>query len=830
MASFQVILVFLMASFQVIFEKIFDYTIGAVFEKIFDYTIGHRKRIQGIGTTIFTKGYEDFESRKSIFEGVMKALKDENIRAIGVYGMGGTGKTKLVGKVAAQAKEEKLFEEVVTIVVSQTPDLEKIQEDIGKKLVLSFQEKDDDSRKAELLRERLKKEKKVLIIIDDIWKKVDLKARGISFGDDQKGCKILMTSRSRDVLDRDMDAEVIFPIGVLLENEATDFFRKVVGDLVETSEFQSIVVAVIRECGGLPIALTAVAHALKRETDREVWTDALQQLRMANPMHIEGMHDKVYPSIKLSYDVLNKEAQSLFLFCSTFQEDVDIPIELLWRLLVGLDFFQDVFTMEQVRNRVYTLVKRLKACCLLLEGEESGTVKMHDVIRDVSIYIADKDKQMLTIRSSNNLKRLMNSQVLEDSILMALYDFDSSELPQRLECPKVEWIILERQKDALQIPNTFFEGVKKLKVLVLSRIRLTKLPSLNSFHDNLQALHLIDCELEDIAMIGELKSLKVLNLSGSKIRQLPKEIEQLTDLKLLDLTGCSGLKVIPSNVLSNLKRLEELYMKESFDEWEIEEQGMERSNARISDLDHLSHLTTLQIKIPNVKILSKLLFLENLERYEILIGNNLSWDCGSEYELEILRKLKLCLDRSFQLEGGIKKILKSCECLYLGEMEGVDCILYEDFPKLKYLNIKGNAEIQYIISWTGVQRVAFPLLESISLKYLIKLEKICHGQLAEGSFGKLGKLKVFGCHSLKFMFSSSVVGSLLKLQEIYIRGCNGMSAIVAKEREEEIEINDITTNTMEFPQLRCLCIQNVPNLMGFYSGVDSHSFFNEKVR
>ena len=351
--------------------------------------------------------------------------------------------------------------------------------------------------------------------------------------------------------------------------------------------------------------------------------------------------------------------------------------------------------------------------------------------------------------------------------------------------------------------------------------------------DNLQALHLIRCKLEDIAMIGELKNLKVLNLTGSMIRQLPKEIEQLTDLKLLDLTDCSRLRVIPPNVLSNLKKLEELYMKGSFDEWEIEEQSMERRNARISDLDHLSHLTTLQIKIPNVKILSKFLFLEKLERYEILIGNDWDWDWDdeSEYKPEIFRKLKLCLDRSFQLEVGIKKILKSCECLYLGEMEGVDCIPDEDFPKLlKYLEIKENAELQYIISWTGFPRVAFPLLESISLGGLIKLEKICHGQLAEGSFGNLRKLKVRSCHSLRFMFSSSVVGYFSKLQEIDIHDCDGMSAIVAKESEEEIEINDITTNTMEFPQLRCICIDNLSSLMGFYSGVDSHLLFNEKVR
>jgi hypothetical protein len=90
---------------------------------------------------------------------------------------------------------------------------------------------------------------------------------------------------------------------------------------------------------------------------------------------------------------------------------------------------------------------------------------------------------------------------------------------------------------------------------------------------------------------------------------------------------------------------------------------------------------------------------------------------------------------------------------------------------------------------------------------MIKLEKICHGQLAEGSFGNLRKLEVCGCDSLRFMFSSSVVGYFSKLQEIDIRDCTGMSAIVAKESEEEIEINDITTNTMEFPQLRCIRIQ-----------------------
>ncbi|GMY20660.1 putative disease resistance protein [Fagus crenata] len=126
----------------------------------------------------------------------MKALKDDNIHAIGVCGMGGLGKTMLVGKVATQAMEEKLFETVVTVVVSQTPNLKQIQEYIAKELGLTFKDGDTDFQKAHLLRERLQKENNILVIVDDIWNKLDLEDLGISFGDNQKGSKLLLTSRS----------------------------------------------------------------------------------------------------------------------------------------------------------------------------------------------------------------------------------------------------------------------------------------------------------------------------------------------------------------------------------------------------------------------------------------------------------------------------------------------------------------------------------------------------------------------------------------------------------------------------------------------------------
>ena len=196
---------------------------------------------------------------------IMKALRDGDDNMIGVWGMGGVGKTTLVEQVAKHAKDYKLFNEVVMASIFQNPNLRKIQGQLADMLGLKFEEESEWVRTARL-NERIKKEKKILIILDDIWAQLDLEEVGIPFGDDHKGCKIGLTSRNKHVLSNEMGTQKDIPVLHLSAKEALVLFKKIVGDSNDKQDLQHIVINMAKECAGLPIALVTVAKALKNKS------------------------------------------------------------------------------------------------------------------------------------------------------------------------------------------------------------------------------------------------------------------------------------------------------------------------------------------------------------------------------------------------------------------------------------------------------------------------------------------------------------------------------------------------------------------------------------
>jgi len=767
--------------------------------------------------TLSCKDYVDSESTMSTMKTVMEALRDDNIHVIGVWGMPGVGKSTLVRQVANQAKEEELFDEVAIANVTQSLDIGRIQGEIADMLDLMLDVNSSVDKRAIRLRERLTKKedkKMILVILDDIWKNLNLdKELGIP----SEGCKLLLTSRNRDVLVSGMDTQKDFKLEVLSEKEAWSLFEKMVGDCVNKDlNMRRAATEVARACGGLPLALVTVSKALKNRELRE-WNDALVLLTTPAPEHLNEMQSTIYSSIELSYKHLKEsdmEALEVFLLCS--QMGYYIFESYLLRCGYGLGLFHGIKTMEHARNRLCRILRILKDCCLLLPYS-SEILLMHDIVREAAKLIASRDgHNMFVVRVDSGLREWPDADALKRCRAFSLHGGDVLELPNKMECPELRLLYLWGGGHQFQISDTLFKGTGKLKVLDLTKMQLSSLPSALGLLRNLQTLCLDQCVLGDIAVIGELKNLAILTFLQSHISQLPREIGLLTRLRLLDLSDCSKLEVIPPNVLSSLVALEELYMGNSFVQWSAE--GL--NNASIAELKNLSHLITLEIHIPDASNLPKDLLFEKLERYVILVGDVWDWPKNRG---EASRILKLKLNTSFQSEVGIQLMLlmKRTENLYLDELKGVKSVLNEfnreGFQQLKHLHIQNNIEIKYIINSSTLVDIAFPALETILLKNMTGLEEICHAELPSlRSFGNLRVVKVEYCDKLKFVFSLSIARGLSQLEELEIRECSIMGAIVMKE-EGEIDDTDLTL----FPKLRFLALRHLPKLISFLSTQNS---------
>ncbi|GMN68208.1 hypothetical protein TIFTF001_037263 [Ficus carica] len=786
------------------------------------------------------RDYEDFGSRKTILEDIMKALKDPNVSRIGIYGIGGIGKTTLAKEVARQAVEAKLFTEVAMTTVSRTPDFSGMQREIAEKIRVNFEGRETIPARADLLQRKLKEEKSILIILDDIWEKLDLIEVGIHV--ENEGCKMLMTSRDRRVLGV-MGTNQNVLVDNLRDNEAINLFKKIVGDIVEKSDFMRLAIDVVRECRCLPLAITTVAYALKSQDELSVWKDALMQLQNSAPTKIDKTLQNFYPSLRLSYEFLRSdEEKSLLLLCSLYGEDRNIRVEDLMMCSVGLDLFPDVHTLAHVRIRVESLIVRLKACCLLLDGDRGGDwVKMHDVIRDVALSIASEEGGMhsVVIKKKEDCRSLKMKKLKDSKVLSLLPHSDFYQLPERLECSKLElFLLLSDQGICIPIPNHLLDESKdRLKSLFFEQANLLSVPP--SFHSlqNLQTLRLRGCVLEDVNFIGDLKHLQILDLSESTIKQLPRKVGQLNRLQLLNLEGCKDLKLIEPNVISSLIKLEELYISEYFDKWEVGEVNVSRrSNVNLAEIENLEKLTSLSLRVPDAKTFPKdFKFSEKLERYRISIGDSPYYSHPSGISRSLLLKLR---ERSQLTALGLESLMRRSEWLLLDgliDVKNVVCDLdSEGFCDLKRLDLLSSDGVQYIVDCVDQQihpHKAFPVLESLRLMRLRNLERICHGKLPQDSFKNLREVRVSRCDKLKNVFPLSI---FKRLHSIQVNNCKMMEEIVGHVRSED-------DGAVQFLELRSLDLGNLPKMVKFMSlseaeaaggssSVESSDpFFGEKV-
>lgn len=797
-----------------------------------------------------------FESRSSIIRDVIDALKDDQVNPIIICGMSGIGKTTLADQVRTKAKAEGLFDVVAMARVSREPDLIRIQNEIADFLGLKLEQKEVPGRACKLRdrlsSERLSSPQRILIILEDVWTKVELRDIGIPISGDPN-CKILVTSCNKDVSIDKMKSRKTFPVGVLAESEAWTLLKVITENSeIESPELLPIAKDILRECAGLPLAIVTVGSALKNKNN-VIWEDAAIQLTKSN---IPEIAQNVYHQIEVSFKYLeSKEAKSCIWLCCLFSDKGNILVEDLVRYAFGLGLFEGIASMKEERGRVEALLEILKSRFFLLDSNKEGCVKMHDVVHQVVLSIASKREDWFVERRREDPEGGPN---------LSSQSYTSSTLKIS---KKTELVLLScTEESSMEPPDRILNGMPDLKVLDIRWAYMSSiLPSILLLK-GLQTLRLEHCNLESVFVdIGELQTLLVLSFCGSSIKQLPGGIEKLSNLRLLDLTECRSQRTNSMDVafISSLAKLEELYMRNSFVQLgfpdcstrhETNFMGSEivETNAELSKLLSLKCLTSLETVLPIIDDLENSLLFRNLQRFKISIPAEMNQLLNlNPYE----NYLRIGLLANSLVDSEITRLLKRTTTLELNMRNLRDAlnVLDKQFCKnLKSLTLNYCNALQYVIDKTGMDPcIVFPVLESLKIHHAIMLKEICHGDnlLPMGSLKQVSKLYLYHlpaltnlwkiesqpeylgnlrsvevqfCERLKSVFQLSAASNLKELEKIDIKDCRDLEEIfVAPEGwGNGEEAND----RINFPNLIVLNLEGLSSLVAISKNIYSLNF------
>ncbi|KAG4203960.1 hypothetical protein ERO13_A04G018166v2 [Gossypium hirsutum] len=720
--------------------------------------VGRRGSLKGI-EFITSTDFRDFESSKSAFNQIMEAINAVNM--IGLHGMPGVGKTTLAKEVGKHAREQKLFDKVVMFTMSQNPNIRTIQDKVAEMFGLNFRTNTEEGR-AEELWSRLKVEKHILIIIDDLWDEFKLESIGIPFGDEHKGCKILLTTRQQQVCSK-MRCQEEIQLGILSKDEAWVLFKDQAGLEDDCSILNEVAKEVAGECKGLPLAIVTVAKALK-DRSLDEWRDANQRFKDSTHFYDEEVLGGVLEPLKLSYDYLKKDnnqmtvnhIQMCFLLCSLFPEDDEICTELLIMCGIGVGLFPNVYSIEDKRKKIVEALKKLQKSGFLLEADCAYMMRMHDVVRDFAHWLTSTGENRFMVK--DKLKEWPDMvESFECYTAIALWNCSSNlkNFPDKVEFSKLKTLFLqgEQKADSLVVSSTFFEEMKALQVLYLRNY----------------------CKLENFSSsLTNMRSLEILALISTGIDEISEELVKLSTLKYLRLSGVEATMKIPPKLVSRLISLQELHVKEN--------------DINLLELNSLSRLTALSLELSTNQFSQEDFVFPKLRRYHIVVD-----DCFSFWEELTIRRLTI---QNFSSSlSAFNNLFCNVENLKWKKVSGRKNIV----PSIE---LDSCDDMEFLIDITRDQglTVAFSNLVELNIQSMVSLKGLCYDlspshhaiasltRLKNDSrlycCPKLRILKIKDCSSLKYVCANTSTQGLQSLESVKIRHSPQLMQIFKMEQNE----------------------------------------------
>ncbi|KAL5569446.1 hypothetical protein UlMin_026021 [Ulmus minor] len=731
---------------------------------------------------------EDVVSMKDVAMTLkVQLLKEEDeLRIVSIVGMGGLGKTTLAKKVYNDIGVKRHFDMSAWVCISQQYVVKEVLIEIL--LQVGFERKNlgGGKSKKEFLtektneRELLKrfeeqdligliqdelKEKKYLLVLDDIWnieawhkvKKVFPKGRG--------GSKLLFTTRNTELA---TSVDPFFsPIEppLLTEEESWEllqrkaFSRQVFCNNGSRSEFEKLGKEMVRKC------LLSTKTAL--EEWKKVHKDVNFQLnKLKSPQQYA-----VDEILDLSYQELPFFLKPCFLYLSCFPEDSEISKKRLIRLWIAEGFvprpirgeIEETLMEEVAEHYLGELINRsmVQVARRDLTGDGVKTCRLHDLMRDFCISMA---------RNENFIEIMAPHKTSIGTAGSSSVQYSSTTHSRRIavhfddglgsHAPKMEKVHTNLRSLICFGINIFPElslkngSLKLLRVLelVFDKFRTVKVPK----------------------VIGNLIHLRYLKFSGTRISKLPDSVGNLRYLHTLDIRHGNKYIRISGNSISKLVHLRhlllpDLYLGSIF--WKI-------SPFRIEKLSNLETLKTVYaenlirydgvVKLTNVRdlgvhfksvkevclilqsLVSKLTRLGSLRLilHDEFPSLDILFDCAALYKLHLTGRLSQ-QHSSFLPKSLVKlelrrSLLNQDMVVVLEKMENLR-ILYYGFDGYDYHSRLSRVAImsKMVFSAHG-----FPKLEILGLEFLGDLEE---WEVGEDAMANLKRLDIDCIPKLKMI-------------------------------------------------------------------------------
>ncbi|KAH6779107.1 hypothetical protein C2S52_010344 [Perilla frutescens var. hirtella] len=516
----------------------------------------------------------------SMLDRVGQLLREDNVGTVGLYGMGGVGKTTLLKCINnGFLSLDHDFDVVIWAVVSRDCVIEKIQQAIGVRLGLSWDETQFQELRA-LRIYSIMRRKKFLLLLDDIWEELDLVKIGIPVPNKENGSKVVFTTRSMEVCS-DMDADCKLKVEFLDEKESWELFQQKVGaaEMLNSPLITPHAKTIVRKCGGLPLALVTMGQAMANKKSEEEWRYAIEILHKT-PSEVRGMED-VFNLLKFGYDSLgNDTLRSCLSYFSLFPEDYNIEKEQLIEYWAG-EGFLDCSENGNLHIMGHAIIGSLKVACFLETGEDETRVKLHDVVRSFVLWVVS-EKRFIMQASQGLTEAPSGDEIWKQAERISLMDNEITELSQTPDCPNLSTLLLHWNNGLSRFSHGFFQNMPALKVLDMSFTSIKELPP----------------------SISRLAGIRHLDLSGTKLSTLPRELGCLTNLRHLNLQRNAYLRTIPREAISGLSQLRVLNFYYSYSYWEMGS-NVDSLELRLTDLECLRNLDSLGITATTLSALNK---------------------------------------------------------------------------------------------------------------------------------------------------------------------------------------------------------------------------------